>query len=109
MTPSQTMQSKWQAMKPMVFALTIGLVAGPLITNYIGWQVTSGTARAETRDSVLQQFVSMCAERARADVADATKLDWNARSDLAKKWAVAPVAPFADLDVRNACTARLAA
>ena len=108
MTPSQTLQSKWQAMKPMVFALTIGLVAGPLITNYVGWQVTSGTARAEMRDSVLQQFVSMCAERARADVADATKLDWDARSALAKKWAVAPVAPFADLDVSSACTAKLA-
>jgi hypothetical protein len=109
MTPSQTMQSKWQAMKPMVFALAIGLVAGPLITNYIGWQVTSGTARAETRDSVLQQFAMMCAERARADDANAAKLDWDARSDLAKKWAVAPAAPFADLDVRSACTARLAA
>ena len=108
MTPAQTFQSKWQAMKPMVFALAIGLVAGPLITNYIGWQVTSGTARAETRDSVLQQFAMMCVDRARADDANAAKLDWGARSELAKKWAVAPAAPFADLDVRSACTAKLA-
>lgn len=109
MTQSQTIQSKWQAKKPMVFALAIGLIVGPLLSNYIGWQVTSGTARAETRDSVLQQFAVMCADHARADDANAAKLDWNARNELAKKWVVAPVAPFADLDVRSACAARLAA
>ena len=109
MKPAQTIQSKWLAMKPKVFALAIGLVIGPFITNYVGWQVTSGTARAETRDSVLQQFVQICVERARADDANAAKLDWTARSELAKKWTVTPAAPFADLDVQSACTARLAA
>ena len=65
-------------------------------------------ARAETRDGVLQEFAMMCVECARADDANAAKLDWNARSELAKKWAVAPAAPVAELDVRSACTARLA-
>ncbi|HTS91120.1 MAG TPA: hypothetical protein VMG55_03890 [Stellaceae bacterium] len=65
-------------------------------------------ARAETRDGVLQEFAMMCVERARGDDANAAKLDGNARSELAKKWAVATAAPFAELDVRSACTARLA-
>jgi len=108
MSPMQTAQSKWQAMKPMVIALAIGLVAGPMISSYAGWQVTSGTARTETRDSVLDQFAALCAERARADVADAAKLDWAARSELAKKWVKAPTAPFADLDVSAACAQKLA-
>ena len=108
MSSMHTAQTKWQAMKPVVIALAIGLVAGPMISSYAGWQVTSGTARAETRDSVLDQFASICAERARADVADAAKLDWGARSQLAKKWVTAPTAPFADLDVSGACAQKLA-
>jgi len=108
MSPMQTAQSQRQAMKPVVIALVIGLLAGPMISNYTGWQVTRETAWAETRDSVLDQFASLCAERARADVADAAKLDWADRSQLAKKWVTAPTAPFADLDVSGACAQKLA-
>ena len=56
MSSTQTVQSRWETMKPMAIALAIGLIAGPLITNYVGWQVTSRTARAETRDSVVEQL-----------------------------------------------------
>jgi len=75
-------------MKPVVMALAIDLVARPMISNYAGWQVTSGTTRA--------------------DVADTAKLDWDARSQLAKKWVTALTALFADLDVSPVCAQKLA-
>lgn len=107
MSSTQTVQSKWETMKPLAIALAIGLVAGPLISNYAGWQVTSRTARAETRDSVVEQLALICERHARADVADPGKLDWDARSQLAKKWVEAPAAPLADVDVSGACARKL--
>lgn len=109
MTNMQTVQAKWQAAKPVVFALAIGLVVGPLFSNYMGWQVTRATAQAQMRDNVTEQLAMICAARAKADVADTGALDWSARSELAKKWVVTAGAPLADLDVTDACTRRLAA
>ena len=109
MTNRQTAQAKWQAAKPVVIALAIGLVVGPMISSYMGWQVTRATARAQVRDNVTEQLAMICAARAKADVANAGALDWTARSELAKKWAVEAGAPLADIDVTDACTRRLAA
>lgn len=109
MTNMQTAQAKWQAAKPIVFALAIGLVAGPLISNYMGWQVTHGAAQAQMRENVTEQLATICAARAKADVADTSGLDWSARDALAKKWVVTAAAPLADLDVTNACSRKLAA
>jgi hypothetical protein len=108
-TKSQMARAKWQATKPIVFALAIGLVAGPLISNYMGWQVTGATARAQVRENVTEQLAMICVARVKAAVADAGALDWSARSELAKKWVVEAGAPMADLDVTDACTRRLAA
>lgn len=38
---------------------------------------------------------------------DPGKLDWDARSQLAKKWVEAPAAPLADVDVSGACARKL--
>jgi hypothetical protein len=92
----------------MAIALAIGLVAGPLISNYIGWQVTSGTANAEMRESVVDQLAQVCNTRARTEVADPSKLEWEARSALAKKYVVEPGAPLAGLEVSGACARKLA-
>jgi hypothetical protein len=108
-TNIQTAQAKWLAAKPIVFALAIGLVAGPLISNYMGWQVTRGTAQSQMRDNVTEQLAMVCAARAKADVTNTGALDWSARNALAKKWAVAAGAPLTDLDVADACARRLAA
>jgi hypothetical protein len=108
-TNIRTAQAKWQAAKPIVFALAIGLVAGPLISNYIGWQVTRGTAQTQMRENVTEQLAMICATRAKIEVADTGKLDWSARNELAKKWVLVAGAPLADLDVANACARRLAA
>ncbi|HXP77824.1 MAG TPA: hypothetical protein VN823_27055 [Stellaceae bacterium] len=109
MTYVQTAQAKWQTAKPIVFALAIGLVAGPLISNYMGWQVTRGSAQTQMRENVTEQLAMVCASRAKAEVADTGALDWSARNELAKKWVVAAGAPLADLDVADACARRLAA
>jgi hypothetical protein len=108
-TNMQTAHAKWLAVKPIVFALAIGLVAGPLISNYMGWQVTRGTAQTQMRENVTEQLAMICSARAKADVADTGALDWSARNALAKKWVVTAGAPLADLDVADACARRLAA
>jgi hypothetical protein len=105
----QTAQAKWQAAKLIVFALAIGLVAGPLISNYIGWQVTRGAAQTQMRENVTEQLAMICAARAKTEVSDTGKLYWSGRNELAKKWVVAAGAPLADLNVADACARRLAA
>ncbi len=108
MTQSSSFSSAWLTWKPRVIALAVGLVAGPLISNWLGWQVTSGSARTAMRDSVVQSQALICEAQARADVKEPGKLDYSGRSDLAKKWAVMPGAKEADRDVATACASRLA-
>ena len=50
---------------------------------------------------------SFCAVNARTEVADTSKLDYSARSELAKKWAIMPGATKAESDVTNACARKL--
>jgi hypothetical protein len=108
MTPWEKTVSKWQAAKPAAIALTIGLVAGPLISNYVGWQVTSRTARAEIHAGLVEQQAMFCEARARADVSAPGELNWTARYELAVKWAPMPGAGPVDADVTSACARKLA-
>jgi hypothetical protein len=98
---------RWKGVNRIVRALGIGLIMGPFISNWAGWQVTAGSAHAQARAGVVEQQV--CEQTARADVANAGMLDWTAHSELAKKWLVMPQAPSADSDVTSACAGKLAA
>jgi hypothetical protein len=109
MTLRERAAAKWQAVKPVAIALAIGLVSGPLISNYVGWQVTSGTARAQMHAGIVEQQAAFCDVNARAEVKDPGKLDWSARNDLAKKWAIMPGQTSAESDVAYACAGKLAA
>jgi hypothetical protein len=109
MTFMQDARSRWAKAKPLVTGLVIGLVVGPFLSNYLGWQVTSSSARSQLRAAVIDTQAIACNLRARAEVADPSKLDWTARSDLAKKWAVMPGATSADSEVVSACSSKLAA
>jgi hypothetical protein len=109
MTAWENAVSRWKVAKPAAIALAIGLVAGPLISNCIGWQVTSGTARADIHAGIIETQAVFCEARARADVPTAATLDWTARYELAGKWAVMPGSALADSDVRSACARKLAA
>ncbi len=64
MTSFQTAKSKWETAKPLAFAFAIGLVTGPLATNYLGWQVTSRTALAEMHAGIVEQQALFCEARA---------------------------------------------
>jgi hypothetical protein len=107
-TSTNTTASAWERAKPKVTYLVIGLIAGPLITSMAGWQVLSGTARDQVHASVVEQQATFCAVNARTETPDTSKLDYNARNDLAKKWAVMPGATVAESDVTSACARKLA-
>lgn len=103
MTGMQTIGSKWAAYKGPLLALAIGLVVGPFVSNALGWQVTSSKAAALARAGVVQTQAAWCNVAARAAVAAPDKLDWSARLELAKKWAIPPGAKEADTEVTYAC------
>ena len=107
-TSKNTMASTWESAKPKVMYLVIGLIAGPFISNMAGWQVLSSTARDQARAGAIEQQALFCAAGARTEVADTSKLDYSARSALAKKWAVMPGSTTAESDVTNACAKKLA-
>lgn len=100
---------KWEAARPKVVALAIGLVAGPLISYFAGWQVTAGAAQTQLRDGLVAQGALFCEQRARADIKDPAALDWNARSELAKKWATVPGETLADSNIAYECARKLGA
>ena len=99
--------SRWQSAKPKLMYLVIGLIAGPIITSMAGWQVLSGTARDQLRAGIVEQQASFCAFKARAEVANTSKLEYGVRYELAAKWAVMPGSTKADSDVTTACANKL--
>jgi hypothetical protein len=107
-TTMKTAASRWESAKPKLMYLVIGLIAGPLITSLAGWQVLSGTARDQLRTGLVEQQASFCAVNARTEVTDTSKLEWTARAELAKKWAVMPGATAADPEVASTCARKLA-
>jgi hypothetical protein len=107
MTTWETARSNWAMIKPRAMWLAIGLVVGPFITNYLGWQVTSSTAQAQARAGVVEQLAGICDVGARTAVPEPAKLDWMARAELAKKWAIMPGATAADSEVSSACQRKL--
>lgn len=106
MTPKNTFS--WEAIKPRAIALAVGLVLGPLISNFMGWQVTSGSARTNLTRAVVEQQALFCEARARADVKEPAKLDYTGRRGLAEKWSMMPGQTSADSAVTNVCADKLA-
>lgn len=107
MAMTNTAGYSWETIKPRAFALAIGLVLGPLISNFLGWQVTSGSAQRQLTQAVIEQQALFCEARARTAVKEPGKLDYTARRDLAEKWAVMPGKTSADSGVVNACADKL--
>lgn len=104
----QQLKARLTNAKPAIIALCVGLVVGPFITSYLGWQVTARTAREQAHAGIVEQQASYCNIQARTDVKEPDKLDWSARSALAKKWATLPGATAAEYDVISACSDKLA-
>ncbi len=108
MTTESSWAAKYRQYKPRLIALVVGLVLGPLLTNFFGWQMTVGAANAQRRAGIVEQQARFCEVKARADVADPGKLDWTARNELARKWAIMPGRTDVDSDVVSACSDKLA-
>jgi hypothetical protein len=107
-TMRETAAAKWAAAKPVAIGLGIGLIAGPVISGLAGFQVRTSTAQAAARAGVVEQQAAFCAERARAaSTTGAAPLDWQGRSDLARKWATMPGSAIVDMDVVYACSGKL--
>src|SRR5690606_3438425 len=94
--------------KPIVTGLIIGVIAGPLLSSFVGFQVRSSTAATAVHDSVVEQQGMFCVERARATIPAGTKLEWSARYDLARQFAAMPGGGAADPAVAQACADGLA-
>jgi hypothetical protein len=103
-----TAAAKWAAAKPVAIGLAVGLIAGPIISGFAGFQVRTSTAQAAARAGVVEQQAMFCAERARAATPDdAAALGWQARTELARKWAAMPGSTVVDSDVVYACSGKL--
>src|SRR5260221_14150288 len=92
MASMQPIKSKWETAKPLVFAFAVGLITRPLVSNYIGWQVTSRTAQADMRAGIVEQQALFCEARARVAVPAPDTRGWEARYELPKQWWLMPVA-----------------
>jgi hypothetical protein len=106
-TMREAAAARWAAAKPIAIGLAVGLVAGPLISGFPGFQVRTSTARAAMRASVVDEQATFCDERARAASTGTAVLDWQGRSDLARKWAAIPGSTIVDTDVVYACSGKL--
>lgn len=106
-TMRESLSARWDAAKPILTGIVIGLVAGPIISGFSGFQVRTSTAEAATRAGIVEQQASFCAERARGAGPIAAPLDWNARNELARRFATMPGASTTDPEVIYACSSKL--
>jgi len=107
-TMRQRASARWAAAKPIAIALGVGLVAGPIISGILGFQVTRSSAQAATRAAVVEQQAAFCAERARAGMTETGQLDWTRSNELARRFAAMPgAAGAADWEVTSACARKL--
>jgi len=109
MTTGQRAAAKWRRIKPIAWALAIGLLAGPIISNMLGWQTLSSTAQSRVDEGLVQQQATFCDVQARVEVPEPGKLDWSARNKLAERFALMPGSTKASNDVVNACARKLGA
>ena len=103
----ETAAAKWGAAKPVLMGLAIGLIAGPIISGFTGFQVRTSTAEAAATAGIVEQQAMFCAERARAATPDTATLSYQGRSDLARQWAAMPGTTSVNPDVIFACSGKL--
>lgn len=100
-------KSKWERIKPLLIALGIGLVLGPVISNGIGWQLTRSTSEMNVRNAIIEMQATFCFERFLASGQSPKGLEYSARKDYAAKWAVMPGQDKSEYDVRYACAEKI--
>lgn len=103
------LRNRWERNRPVIYALGIGLMLGPFVSSFVGFQVRTTTAEARLHEAGVEQQGRFCEERARAATAATGRLDWNRSNELARQWAKMPGAASADSEIIQACIRRLAA
>jgi hypothetical protein len=103
----ETAAAKWTSAKPVIMGLAIGLVAGPIISGFTGFQVRTSTAETAARVGIVEQQAAFCAERARAATPNTAALGYQARGELARQWAAMPGTTVVDPEVVYACSGKL--
>ncbi len=109
MEATKTAGFNWRPRKGMIPSFIVGLIVGPIALSYFGVTVTSRTARANLQENIVELQASVCDAKARATVPEPTKLDSNARRDLATKFAATQSNGYADYEIINLCTNKLGA
>lgn len=106
---SEAAATRWATAKPLLLALGVGLVAGPIISGMVGFQMRTSTAQTLAQNGVVAQQAIYCDIQARLENADPKALDWSARNTLARRFATTPPGgDRVDPDVARACADRLA-
>lgn len=90
MAMKQTLSEKWARWKPVLGGLVIGLVLGPFLSSYMGWQVTTGTMQDRVENAAVRIQAEVCEWRARRNVDNPSALGSDARRDVAEKYALMP-------------------
>lgn len=93
----------WDRIKIPAAMLVVGLIAGPLLSNAMGWQVTRSAAERQSAESAIHQQAMICAYNAGGDIPDAATLDWSTRRTLSEKYAIMPGRDVAEPGVAAAC------
>ncbi len=109
-TPSFTERaaSKWAELKPVVFGVVIGLIAGPVLSGFSGFQVRTSAAQAAAHANIVELQAGICSAQARVENATPATLGWQAQNDLARKHAAMPGSTAVDPEVVYACAGKLA-
>jgi len=106
---SSDVSQRWTRAKPLLLGLVIGLVAGPVISGMVGFQMRTSTAQTLLHEGVVEQQAISCNNRARLETPTTAQLDWSARNNLARRFATDPAGGTnIDPDVARACADRLA-
>ncbi|HKJ00102.1 MAG TPA: hypothetical protein VKB51_16615 [bacterium] len=98
----------WDRWKAPLGWLVVGLVAGPLLSGLLGWQVTTATLHRQVRDAIVTQQAAMCEMRARHHVKDLATLNFDQDGVVAQKYARFPWDPTEHLRVVDRCSNALA-
>ncbi len=103
------MSERIEEWKPRILFLVIGLILGPFISGWMGWQVTTDTMDSTVQNTVISYRATLCAKRAQADpgLTAETLKNWTSRRELAEKWAILPGEDKADFDVVSECSSLL--
>lgn len=99
----------WDSLRPYGTAFVIGLIAGPILTALLGFQVLESAAAKRSEAAAMGVQAQICAAQAKIAVPSAADLNWVDRNELAQQWAVMPGSTVAAPGVATTCGNLLAA